>query len=266
MFYKTRMRLRQQWIFYLIGFTVILGIKYSYSKSGSNDLQWILAPTARWAGLLGGLSFENVPDIGYVSHECRFIIAPSCSGVQFMMVSIATLLFSFVHRMKGTKKGLCWTGLSIAAAYLATVLVNGLRIVLAIYVPAFIRTHGLHIGGITPEQLHTVIGIAVYFTSLSILYHMAGYISLKIADMPDTDFTGLLCADTSAGKLVQKFTAPMFWYFAIVLGVPLLNGACANNGKAFAEYALIMAAVCMAVIALLCLASQVMKHFRKYRQ
>lgn len=252
-------------MFYLIGFAVILGIKYIYSRSGSNDLQWILAPTARWAGLLGGLSFENVPDIGYVSHDYRFIIASSCSGVQFMLAAIATLLFSFVHRMEGKKKGLCWTGLSIVIPYLSTVLVNGLRIVLAIYVPAFIRAHGWHTGRLTPEQLHTVIGIVVYSTSLFILYHLAGYISLKIAGMPDADFTGLLCADGPMGKLVQTFAAPMFWYFAIVLGIPLLNGACINNGKAFAEYALTMAAVCLAVILLLCLVSGIWKQCGKYR-
>lgn len=166
-------------IFYLAGFAVVLGIKLFYSNAGSDELLWILAPTAWWARALSGIAFEYQPHVGYVSHACRFVIASSCSGVQFMTVSFATLIFSYVHRMKTAKKGLCWLALCLVNSYLITVFVNGIRIVISIYLPMAASVHGLA-GRLGPERLHTVIGIAIYFTSLFIIYQIAGWLSGKI--------------------------------------------------------------------------------------
>lgn len=96
--------LRQNGIFYLTGLLFILGIKLFYSKASVPDLKWILAPTSLWVRILSGIPFDYEPGSGYVSHSFRFIIAPSCSGVQFMLIAAATLLYSFVHRMPTRKK------------------------------------------------------------------------------------------------------------------------------------------------------------------
>lgn len=96
--------LRQNGIFYLTGMLIILGIKLFYSKASIPDLKWILAPTSLWVRILSGIPFDYEPGSGYVSHSFRFIIAPSCSGVQFMLIAAATLLYSFVHRMPTRKK------------------------------------------------------------------------------------------------------------------------------------------------------------------
>ena len=96
----------QNGIFYLTGMLIILGIKLFYSKASVPDLKWILAPTSLWVRILSGIPFDYEPGSGYVSHSFRFIIAPSCSGVQFMLIAAATLLYSFVHRMPTRKKGI----------------------------------------------------------------------------------------------------------------------------------------------------------------
>lgn len=91
--------LRGNLIFYLLAVAAVLAIKLFYSRAGSDMLIWILAPTARWAGFLGGLAFTYEPRVGYVNRSIHFIIAPSCSGLQFMSVLIMVLICSFVHRM-----------------------------------------------------------------------------------------------------------------------------------------------------------------------
>ena len=96
---RGKLRFHRQYIFiYLMGFSLILGMKYLYSKADCESLLWILGPTARWVELLSGIPFVYEPGFGYANHGLRFLIAPSCSGVQFMIITAAMLIFSFSHR------------------------------------------------------------------------------------------------------------------------------------------------------------------------
>lgn len=246
------------WIFYLIGFAVVFLLKLYNSKAGSCDLEWILAPTACWVSILSGIPFENEPGVGYINHHFRFIIANSCSGVQFMLISIATLFFSFVHRMRTNKRRFSWLGLIILASYAVTILVNGLRIVLSIYLPVHIEKTGGYSSFLTPERLHTMIGITVYFTSLCVIYGIAEYVLLNIVEsLP------------KAGSLKQMLfhgMVPLFWYFFIALGIPFLNKAYFKDRENFVEYAVLMTAVCMIVLSLLCIWYVMRKHFHIQKQ
>lgn len=56
---------------------------------------------------------------------------------------------------------------------------------------------------------------------------------------------------------------PMFWYFAIVLGLPFLNRAYEHESRKFTEYAVLISAVCLTVAALYCLGAVVKKRFGK---
>ncbi|MDE6202285.1 MAG: exosortase K, partial [Lachnospiraceae bacterium] len=166
---RTKSFMKENWIFYLTGAALVLGLKYFYSQADADQLKWILTPTSRWVSILSGISFEYMPHTGFVNHDIRFIIASSCSGVQFMLIAIATLIFSFVHRAgraDGTGhmvKGIRWTALSIVSAYLFTILVNGFRIVLSIYLPDTLEKLGLsYEGWLTPNNLHTLIGTVTY--------------------------------------------------------------------------------------------------------
>lgn len=242
--------IKKNWIFYLLGFTVLIGLKYYYSKAGSDELRWILAPIAWWVRILGGVPFAYEPQSGYVNHSLRFIIAPSCSGVSFMIIVFATLLYSFVHRMRTIRKGFCWTALSMAVSYFFTILVNGLRIVVSIYLPLWLQR--LHIGyrWLTPERLHTTIGIVIYFTSLCVLYRIAGPVSLKIADLAKENAHGTVPEHScqSFRQAIRPCLPPMFWYFAITLGIPLLRRAYRNDFRSFAEYVGLMTGICTVVI------------------
>lgn len=247
MYNKVKSFIVPYWFFYLIGFFIILGLKCFYRDADSNDLAWILTPTARWVGILSGIPFEYEPGIGYINHSFRFIIAPSCSGVQFMCISIATLIYSFVHRMKTKKKGFCWIAISLVLSYLFTVFINGFRIVISIYLPIYLRSSDMFNKWLTPERLHTMIGTAVYFTSLLILYRIAGYICRKITDIPDRNTHGM----------------PVFWYFFIVLGIPFLRKAYKNDNGRFAEYAILITGICLTILFAACLMAMIRKHWKK---
>ena len=109
--------------FYLLALLLILGMKYGYGKADSEELLWILAPTCWWVRFLSGIPFQWIPDVGYVSHSARFIIAKSCSGVQFMMVSIAALVFSFLHRKKTLGQAGRWMLDAVGISYFYTIFV-----------------------------------------------------------------------------------------------------------------------------------------------
>lgn len=242
--------IRHSWLYYLAGLIILFTLKRYYSGAGSDELRWILAPTAMWVRLLGGISFEYVPQAGYVNHAIRFIIAPSCSGVQFMMIAIATLLFSFVHRTRTWRGGAAWVAGSLGASYLFTIFVNGVRIVTAIYLPPLLETmragHPLSGRWLTPERLHTAIGVVIYFSSLFVIYRAADHFSRAVSDVKISGCTGIVSESTDTAPAWPL--APVFWYFFITLGVPFLNSAHRNNAAKFSEYAILVSTLCLAVL------------------
>lgn len=236
---------------YLLGGCFAIWLKYRYSHAGSGELLWLLQPVAWWAGRLGRMSFEYEKGIGYVNHAVRFIIAPSCSGVQFFIIVMLMLLFAFVHRMGTRKKRWAWMVFGLFVAYGYTVFVNGIRIVLAVELPLFLARVRFCVGWLSPERLHTLIGVAVYFTALILLYQAVDAAvcfrergSGKDNPDIDTDMHG-------NPKRKHRYLIPAFWYFFIVLGVPFLNRAVADNRAGFIEYAFVTAGGCLGVLTVL---------------
>ncbi len=242
---------RKNGIFYGIGGMLILGLKWFGSRAGFRELEWILAPTARWAELLSGIQFVRQEGIGYVSHAHRFLIAPSCAGLQFFLVTAAMLLFSFVHRMGTKREGVVWTGISLTAAWALTVFVNGLRIVLAVFLPEMLEKTGFFSGWMTPERFHTVIGIIVYFTALLFIY--------RTADA----WLGRREGREKDGHASGRYLAPVFWYFFIVLGLPFLNRAGKNDPDRFFRYTFLMTGVCLPLLLLFWLAGTIKRQCRR---
>lgn len=233
-------------IYYLIGVLTLLFLKLFYAKASCADLRWILAPTAHLVTLVTGISFSYDPVMGYANHSLRYVIAPSCSGVRFLMILIAMLLFSFVHR---TGKKLRFTFSVMPISYALTVFVNVLRIVLSIYLPLFLEQKSFYVSCLSQDTLHTAIGTAVYFVSLLVIYRLSDTVFIQ----PEADKK----ENRNASYLV-----PAFWYFAIILGIPFLNRAFAKNGGKFTEYAALLFAVCLPVLFVF----QAMHFFREARK
>jgi len=91
---------------------------------------------------------------------------------------------------------------------------------------------------LTPERLHTLIGTAVYFSSLLILYRA---VSLICLGKPSA---------FSRPPFVRSCLSPVFWYFFIVLGLPALNSSYAESRGRFSEYAALISAACLILLLL----------------
>ena len=238
---KLKKAIRHNSVFYMLGLLVLVSMKLFYSGAGCDQLKWLLAPTAKWVEVLSGLSFYYGPGAGCVNHGLRISIAPSCSGFRFMTIVFAMLYFSFLHRTgrpdrNGAKsffgnlknylqKG-CWLLTSLLLSCVLTVLVNGLRIIAALYLPDFLGRTDLPLAFLTPDRLHTLIGILVYFMALLAIYRLAAYF-----------FGDKALSPVSA---LAKCLPPLFWYFFFTLGIPFLGRAYERKGTEFAEYALLI--------------------------
>lgn len=279
--------IRQTIPFYLAGAAFLLGMKYYYSRMDCGSLSWILSPTAWWVSALSGISFIKVPQAGYVSHSYRFIIAASCSGVRFLMISAAALVFSYIHRMRTMKGKLGWMALSALASYLLTIFVNGFRILFSIFIPIYLGmtgsgTPGAGMAGsgtagpgtagsgmahawsiwLTPERLHTIIGAAVYFTALFAICQLGEYASRRCSSVSGTSrcWNSRTRSGISPMKALGGWAVPSFWYFSLVLGIPFLNRAYRNSPGTFTDYALLLTAVCLTLVVLHGTCSAIIRH------
>lgn len=251
----------ESWVFYGIGIVFVVGMKYFYSRAGSDELKWILTPTAGWVGFLCGKVFEYESQIGYINHGLRFIIAPSCSGVQFMIITASALIFSFSHRMGTMKKGFLWTAFSFAFSFPFTVFVNGVRIGVSIYLPQFLRQRDAFGGLLTPERLHTAIGTVVYTLSLIMIYHAGGYAAEWLAGFrgKGQGYPGFKYSGRNFSASLFRCMKPLCWYFAVVLCLPLINRMYQRDYEGFFEYAVFILCMSLSVVVLFCLTSLILR-------
>ena len=237
--------LKDNWIFYLLTTLAALAMRHFSRITDSDALLWILAPTTRWAGILGGIPFEYLPHLGYVNHFYRFLIAPSCSGIRFMMITFLMLIFSFIHRFSSNRAKAFWFGSSAVFTYLSTIFVNGIRIITAIYLPIPLEKAGLLTGLLNPDKLHTLIGTVVYFSSLCVFYPLASclcqYLSTLLSDK---------CADSfsSASEPESRLLIPAFWYLLAVLVIPFAGRVLRNDWEGFVPYALLISGACIIIL------------------
>ena len=230
-------------LFYVIGLLIAFGLKYFYHSAGSDDLNWILAPTARVVEYLSGIHFERELYIGLVNHAYRFIIVPSCAGVNFLTITFSTLFFSFVHRLKGMGLKSLWLGTSAGFAYLLTLAANALRIIASIY----LYRADIYGGWVTVERIHRIEGVFIYF-----LFLLIAYLTVERV------FQGLVLTRRSPapkGKefmhVIRRCLIPFFWYSLIGLGIPLVRMAYRQDVAAFTEHFSSVTLVCLCILLLL---------------
>lgn len=278
--------LRQNFLYYTMGVLILLGMKLYYRQADCDSLLWILTPTTRWVELLSGIPFTYLSGTGYVNHDMRLLIAPSCSGFRFMTIAFATLYFSFIHRIVLTWrepvsetvetvnrdsvetglwqtriKGVGWIVVSVLLSWLFTVIVNGLRIIAAIYLPLYLEDTGIMGGTLTQDSLHTMIGVVVYFIALLTIYRLAGCLIQRTVNSVLTNGQNSGASETvtdtpsATGKrdfvrtFAGKCAAPVFWYFALTLGLPFLNRVKGGRMAGFQEFAMLVMGCCVLILA-----------------
>ena len=159
-----------------ITLTVILGalliawgLKRQYSEARADDLFWILTPTARVVGVVSGATFRWVPGEGYFAGEQLFLIGKACAGVNFLIAAFVVLVSAFVPDVRSLRAACAVLGGCLAAGYAAAVLVNTVRIAIAMWLAA----HPAVLSTFAAAEVHRVEGIIVYFAGLVLLYEMA---------------------------------------------------------------------------------------------
>jgi exosortase K len=140
-------------------------LKHHYSTAAAEDLRWILWPTSGVVGWLSGAAFEFERGAGYLSRERLFLIEKSCAGVNFMIAALGLIGFGLSRHARGWRRAVSIVACSLALGYVAAVLVNAARILVALR----LASAGLASGWWTAERIHRLEGIAVYFAGLLLL-------------------------------------------------------------------------------------------------
>jgi exosortase K len=193
-----------------------LAVKAFYSHAGASALAFVLVPSCWLAAHLGGLDLVAEDGAGFISHAHRMVVGPACAGVNFLVIAfLAVYLSRLVTGVGGRARGLLFAA---AVAYAATILTNGLRIILA--------AHLFQLGGVgwfTPERLHRLAGVVIYCLAV---------VTLCRAVAPER----------------RSLLIPLGCYLGIAIGLPLLNGAARN--RLFVEHALVVTAASLLVLAI----------------
>ena len=143
-------------------------LKRHYSEARADDLLWVLTPTAQLVASMTGSPFTLQPGEGYLSRERLFLIEKSCAGVNFMLAAFGMLVFTSWHRVRTVAAAGGVLGVSLLAGYTAAVVVNAVRIAIAMWLAG----HPIALP-ISSGALHRLEGILVYFGGLMLMYEAA---------------------------------------------------------------------------------------------
>jgi len=143
---------------------VVVGKTY-YRAATASDLDWILAPTAHIVTALGSGHFTFDATAGWVDRDLGFAIAPACAGLHFALAAFVALVVAGLGRIRDARSCARWLVTAAAVAYVTTLVINTLRIVIAIHM------HRMDLAN--REELHRLEGTVIYFGGLCALYAIA---------------------------------------------------------------------------------------------
>jgi exosortase K len=234
-------------ILYALGLIIAVGLKYYYSGASSDALNWILVPTSRLVEYLSGIHFQRELHTGLVSHSHRYIIAPSCAGINFLTIAFSTFFFSLAYRFKGIERKLLWLGISLGMTYLLTLGANALRVIAAIY----LYKADIYGGWITPERVHRIEGTLVYFVFLLFAFITVERIVEHLVFDRSGEGKNTDIQRKSLLDMIYVCLIPFFCYSFIALGIPLLNVAHQLNRTKYMEHSFWVISSCLTILSLL---------------
>jgi exosortase/archaeosortase family protein len=136
------------------------------------------------------------------------VVGSSCAGVNFLVICLLCLYFSFATRVPNKARWLLYSGL---ISFAGTIAANGLRIV----VSARLWSADIYGGEMTPELVHRLVGVAIYYASLLSIY---------------------LVVESRIGQRASTM-APLAWYLGISLGIPLAGRVYGEAPPGFVAHA-----------------------------
>lgn len=205
---------------FAIAVAAAYGLKRFYSTASADDLRWILAPTTWLVEVVGGHRFDRT-GAGYRSGELRFLIAPACAGVNFLLAAFGALVLGFVRPARPALQNALVVVAGAAAAYVATLLANAARILIAVE----LWVHRVSFGWLTGARIHQLAGVVVFVAALLLLFAAARCV---------------------ARAPVRAWVA-LVPYAGVTVIVPLLRGA--HRGAGFWTHAALVAGALLAAAA-----------------
>ena len=158
-----------------VAVVIAWGVKRHYADARVDDLGWILSPTAGLVGAMTGTTFALQPGEGYFSRDCLFLIEKSCAGINFMVAAFGMLAVALVHRVRSGSSAAGVLGVSLLASCSAAVLVNAVRIAVAMWLAA----HPAALSAFSAADVHRFEGITVYFVGLVMLHELVRTLDRK---------------------------------------------------------------------------------------
>jgi len=214
------------WLSWGTALLAAYGLKLAYSRASAADLAWILVPTARAVGWLRGETLAFSPGAGWVAPDGSYFIAPACAGVNFMILALTVSVLGFSHRLRSPGARLSWWWASLIGAYAFTIAVNTLRIVAAV------ELHRLGpVAGLTPDQMHRLLGAVLYLGALWGLYGILDRLTSRPAENGSRLAAGILVAGA---------------YLGMTVVAPLLTG---HPGARYAEHAMMVSLITLLFLA-----------------
>jgi exosortase K len=193
------------------------------------------------------LDFEKEPNSGYINREHMILIAPSCAGINFLIIALCAAIFSFVHHFNDPWSKMAWILTAITGAFGLTLAVNTIRITGSVYL------YGLNIysGWVTPERIHRLEGIFLYSCFLCAYYRILSRSVRSLSEggraHEEKRKSGLL-RYFQIFKYVPTNAVPLGWYLLIAIALPLANGAYVKEGPKFVEHSVVILSVCGVVL------------------
>lgn len=227
----------------MIGGAIILAVAYLlkdfYRKAGTEELAWIIGPTALLTEIFSGLSFVHEPGYGWVDIQHHAVIAPVCAGVNFLIIAFCMSSFQILWKAASAQAMITGVIIASTASYLITVIANAIRIILSVVLFSL----DIHSEWVTPDMLHRVAGIVIYYLLLC-SYSSAISQFFKNTNHNTQPYNGLIMRQTI-------LLAPLFWYLLFSIGVPFANNSFENHPDLFVAHSLTIGAVTAALTLIL---------------
>ncbi|MDL2275232.1 exosortase K [Desulfosarcina sp. OttesenSCG-928-G10] len=211
----------------VIGLT--LAVKGWFSGADAIGLDWLLHPVATVVSLVSGISFFSLDTAGYYNAARNILIAPTCSGLNFFLILVATGGCLAICYLPSPARWLAWAPGIVISAYGIGLVVNAIRILLAI----FLYQQAFAIGPFTPTRLHRIEGIVIYTV---FLWGFAAILSGCLQKARHRTQEKKPAAFFSGYRVPALFSLGCYFLFTLV--IPLASGAARKSPELFMEHCL----------------------------
>ena len=187
-------------------------MKLYYRSATVEELGWILFPVASAVTHFSDVAFVFESSTGWVNREQLVVIAPSCSGLNFMIIAFCMSSFQVLMQCHRNWHIVAGVIVSAGVSYLVTIVANVARIILSM---SLYQTD-IYAPWLLPETVHRIAGIGVYY---SILFFYYQQVSFMLQRVRDADVQG----KRSRFEPVSSGVIPLGWYLLFVFIIPQLN-------------------------------------------